>query len=64
MKYALAKDFKALYSDNNLRNLEKNSFQSLYSKEYFPYLRFKDIGAIVYFAKIIEWEFPNFSVEN
>lgn len=42
MKYALAKDFKALYSDNtldnNLRNLEKNSFQSLYSKEYFPYL--------------------------
>ncbi|NFE93534.1 class I SAM-dependent methyltransferase [Clostridium botulinum] len=64
----LIKDFKPLYSentlDNNLRNLEKNSFEILYSKEYFPYLRFKDIGAIVYFAKIIEWEFPNFSVEN
>lgn len=28
------------------------------NNEYFPYLRFKDIGAIVYFAKIIEWEFP------
>jgi len=25
---------------------------------------FTDIGAIVYFAKIIEWEFPNFSVSR
>ena len=36
----------------------------MYGKEYFPYLLFKDGGAIVYFAKIIQWEFPNFSVEN
>ena len=65
---ALIKGFKPLYSDNtldnNLKKLENNLFEILYANEYFPYLRFKDIGAIVYFAKIIEWEFPNFSVEN
>lgn len=65
---ALIKDFEPLYSDNTLDNalkeLYKNFFDVLYSEEYFSYLRFKDIGAIVYFAKIIEWEFPNFSVDN
>ena len=65
---ALIKDFKPLFSenilDNKLKELEKNFFETLYAKEFFPYLRFKDIGAIVYFAKIIEWEFPNFSVDN
>lgn len=64
----LIDDFCPLYSDNvlenTLKNLEINDFKVLYANEYFPYLRFKDIGAIVYFAKIIEWEFPNFSVEN
>jgi len=25
-------------------------------------IKFFDTGAFVYFAKIIEWEFPNFSV--
>ena len=44
--------------------LKSNSFEILYKNEYYPYLRFYDIGAIVYFAKIIEWEFPNFSVDN
>ena len=64
----LIKGFTPLYEDNtldnNLKKLENNLFEILYANEYFPYLRFKDIGAIVYFAKIIEWEFPNFSVEN
>ena len=65
---ALIKDFASLSPgntlDNNLKNLKNNQFEVLYSNEYFPYLRFKDIGAIIYFAKVIEWEFPNFSVEN
>lgn len=29
-----------------------------------PSIRFLDVGAFVYFAKIIEWEFPGFSVDN
>ena len=65
---ALIKDFKPLFSKNTLNNrlmeLKNNHFEILHSEECFPYLRFKDVGAIVYFAKIIEWEFPNFSVEN
>lgn len=65
---ALIKNFKPPFPDNTLENslkeLSKNSFEVIYNNEYFPYLRFKDIGAIVYFAKIIEWEFPNFSVDN
>jgi SAM-dependent methyltransferase len=42
----------------------KEGFEVIYTNEYFPYLRFYDIGAIVYWARIIKWEFPNFSVEN
>ncbi|MBF4691974.1 class I SAM-dependent methyltransferase [Fusibacter ferrireducens] len=38
-------------------------FQVIESDECFPYLRFLDIGALVYLAKIIEWEFEGFSVE-
>jgi SAM-dependent methyltransferase len=34
------------------------------SGEDFPKLIFTDIGAVVYWAKIIEWEFPGFSVSQ
>lgn len=65
---ALIKDFKPLFSentlDNKLKELEENYFKVLDAEESFPHLRFKDIGAIIYFSKIIEWEFPNFSVDN
>lgn len=64
----LLKDLHQSFPENtlaiSLKEVEENSLEVLYSREYFPYLRFKDIGAIVYFAKIIEWEFPNFSVDN
>ena len=39
-------------------------FTILNSNEYFPNLRFLDTGAAVYFAKIIEWEFIDFSVDG
>ncbi|MFT8349377.1 class I SAM-dependent methyltransferase [Clostridium saccharoperbutylacetonicum] len=65
---ALIKNFKPLFSENtlenNLKQLKENSFEILYAKEFFPHLSFKDIGALVYFAKIIEWEFPGFSVDS
>jgi len=64
----LVKDFSSQYKYNNLHyaqeELEKEAFEILYGNEYFPYLRFYDVGAIVYFAKIIEWEFPGFSVDS
>ncbi|MBI9015090.1 MAG: methyltransferase domain-containing protein [Clostridiales bacterium] len=41
-----------------------NKFEVLKQAEAFPKLRFSEVGAFVYFAKIIEWEFPEFSVEK
>jgi len=39
-------------------------FEILESGETFQPIKFFDTGALVWFAKIIEWEFPNFSVES
>lgn len=64
----LIENFSSQYSYVNLNyasdELKRNSFEILYKNEYFPYLRFYDIGALVYFAKIIQWEFPGFSVDT
>lgn len=64
----LIKDFKTSYPDFDLDHtvaeLETHSFDILYKKEHFPRLHFYDVGAVVYFAKIIQWEFPEFSVEE
>ena len=39
-------------------------FNILYGQEYFPKLRFNDVGALAYFAHIVGWEFPGFSVDR
>jgi hypothetical protein len=36
----------------------------LQADEAYGPIRFYDIGAFVWFARIIEWEFPGFSVES
>lgn len=41
-----------------------NGFEILQSQEAFPKIKFYDVGALVWFARIIEWEFPGFSVES
>ena len=43
---------------------EKAGFQILRAEEAFCPIRFFDVGAFVWFAHIIEWEFPGFSVEK
>ena len=64
----IIKDFEPEFKDNDLNNrlkeLNENDFEIIFKEEYFPYLRFFDVGAIVYFAKIIEWEFPNFTIDS
>ena len=44
--------------------LRTSGFRILHACEARPKLRFYDVGALVYFAKIIEWEFPGFAVET
>lgn len=43
---------------------EKAGFEILMENEAFPSIVFYDVGALVWFAKIIEWEFVGFSVEQ
>ncbi|MBU5670287.1 class I SAM-dependent methyltransferase [Paenibacillus brevis] len=49
---------------NTVQELEPHGFSILKQEEYFPELTFLDIGALVQFARIIEWEFPGFTVER
>ena len=44
--------------------IQNKGFAILKADEYFPKLTFFDVGALVYYAKIIEWEFPNFTVDS
>ncbi len=64
----LIDDFKPQFPEFDMKNaadkLEKNGFKILDGEESFIPVRFYDIGAFVYFAKIIQWEFPGFSVES
>lgn len=50
--------------ENNTDALRKSGLEIEKAEEVFTPVRFFDVGALVYFAKIIEWEFPNFSVDN
>lgn len=50
--------------DHNIHIAENLGFEILNKNEYYARLKFFDVGALVYYAKIIEWEFPNFSVSK
>ena len=64
----LLPEFAPPFPENDLDHvipaLEREGFAVLEQGEIFPPLRFFDTGAFVYYAKIIEWEFPGFSVDT
>lgn len=64
----LIDNFKPQFPDHDLKNnvnkFKNEKFDILKSEEEFTKICFFDVGALVYFAKIIEWEFPNFSVDS
>lgn len=43
---------------------EEAGFRILQAEEAFRSITFYDVGAFVWFARIIEWEFPDFSVDR
>ncbi len=45
-------------------SLEDVGFTTLEAEEVYGPMKFFDVGALVWFAHIIEWEFPNFSVQT
>ncbi len=59
---------KVPYPEQYLKKVTRKfihaGFEILQSQEAFPKIKFYDVGALVWFARIIEWEFPGFSVES
>lgn len=49
---------------NNVKAFEDAGFTIIEQGEAFPPIRFTDTGALVWFARVIEWEFVDFSVER
>lgn len=43
---------------------EKAGFRIVRAEEAFRPIEFYDVGAFVWFARVIEWEFPGFSVDS
>jgi len=52
------------YLDVRKVELIEHGFEVLESGETHQPIRFFDVGALVWFTRIIEWEFPGFSVES
>lgn len=50
--------------NNYIKILRQMNYSIKISDEQFQQVKFFDIGAIVYYAKIIQWEFPGFSVDT
>lgn len=46
------------------KRFEGAGFQIIRAEEAFRPIRFYDVGAFVWFARIIAWEFPDFSVDK
>ena len=61
-------DAEAPFPGQNLavqaKAFEDAGFEILRKDEAFMPIRFFDVGALVWFARIIEWEFPGFSVDR
>lgn len=43
---------------------EKVGFVTLQAEEVYRPIKFWNVGALVWFARIIEWEFPDFDVKK
>ncbi|WP_242308034.1 methyltransferase domain-containing protein [Bacillus cereus group sp. BfR-BA-01524] len=60
----LNSEFASWSLETACSELKENGFTILEEKEEFPFQRFYDIGAIVYYLKAIPWQIPNFTVER
>ncbi|MCQ2548299.1 MAG: class I SAM-dependent methyltransferase [Clostridia bacterium] len=56
--------FPDLYMEKQKEEFAKVGFEILEAQEVFSPIVFYDMGAFVWFARIIEWEFPQFSVDQ
>ena len=62
--YPQARRLFVLGTPSMIGEFEAAGFHILHGEEAYRPILFYDIGAFVWFARIIEWEFPGFSVER
>lgn len=55
--------FPEQYVSITSRKFREAGFEILEEKECFRPVRFYDVGALVWFARVLPWEFPDFSVD-
>lgn len=60
----VAKPFTQQYADKAEETFLDAGFSILRKEECFRPIRFFDIGALTWFAHVIPWEFPDFSVDT
>ena len=58
------KPFPHLYLAGQLRVFRGAGFRILRGEEAYRPIQFFDVGAFVWFARVLPWEFPDFSVER
>ena len=58
------KPFPHLYLEEQLRVFRGAGFRILRGEEAYRPIQFFDVGAFVWFARVLPWEFPDFSVER
>ena len=56
--------FPDQYLNITEERFSQTGFEILDGRECFRPIRYYDVGALVWFARIIEWEFPGFSVDG
>ena len=56
--------FPQQYADKAAKAFQEAGFKILRQEETFRSIRFADIGALVWFARVLPWEFPEFSVDT
>ena len=54
--------FPGQYADRVAERFRRVGFEVLRAEEAFRAIRFFDVGALVWFARVVQWEFPGFTV--
>lgn len=58
------KQFRGFNLSNEIELFKNKGFEIIKGLEAYPKMKFYDIEAFIWFAKIIEWEFVDFSVDK
>lgn len=56
--------FPDQYASKTAAAFQKEAFSILYQEECFSPIRFYDVGALIWFARVLPWEFAGFSVDT